>query len=107
MNDKKFLLRLDQQLYDQVVEQATAQNRSVNNYIVHLLEKTTKDQTFENRQFVGQSIAGSEILPESGLVSVHGIYYRYFIAIAKSVNSKKMYTIIEANGNILTLEELS
>lgn len=94
-------------MYDQVAEKARAQNRSVNNYIVHLLEQTTKDETLEKRQFVGQTIPGSEILTKSGLVSVNGIYYRYILANVEKVDSKKKYTIIEANGNILTLEELN
>lgn len=106
MAEKKFLLRLDQDLYDLVVAKADAENRSVNKYIVHLLQEKTKDSTLENRQFVGQTVKGVDILPDSGLVSVSGIYYRYILSNTKDVDEKKMYTIIEATGNILTLKEL-
>ncbi|MFD1472714.1 toxin-antitoxin system HicB family antitoxin [Companilactobacillus mishanensis] len=106
MAEKKFLLRLDQDLYDRVVAKADAENRSVNKYIVHLLQEKTKDSTLENRQFVGQTVKGVDILPDSGLVSVSGIYYRYILSNTKDVDEKKMYTIIEATGNILTLKEL-
>lgn len=106
MADKKFLLRLDQALYDQVANRAKSESRSVNNYIVHLLEESTKEETLEHRQFVGRTIQGSEILTDSGLVSVNGIYYRYILSNVKSVNQDRLYTIIEATGNILTLEEL-
>ncbi|AKP68050.1 Arc family DNA-binding protein [Companilactobacillus ginsenosidimutans] len=106
MADKKFLLRLDQALYDQIAARAKTESRSVNNYIVHLLEKSTKNESLEGRQFVGRTIQGSDILTDSGLVSVNGIYYRYILANTKSINEDSLYTIIEANGNILTLEEL-
>lgn len=106
MADKKFLLRLDQKLYDRIAEQAKSESRSVNNYIVHLLQKNSKDESLEDRQFVGQTIKGSDILQDNGLVSVNGIYYRYILSNVKSIDSNKNYTIIEANGNILTLEEL-
>ena len=79
MAEKKFLLRLDHDLYEQVTAKAKSENRSINNYIVHLLQESTKQETFENRQIVGQTTKGSEILTESGLVSVHGIYYRYIL----------------------------
>jgi hypothetical protein len=106
MADKKFLLRLDQGLYDQIANKAKSESRSVNNYIVHLLEKSTNNETLENRQFVGRTIQGREILEDSGLVSVNGIYYRYILSNVKSVSQDRLYTIIEATGNILTLKEL-
>lgn len=106
MAEKKFLLRLDQNLYDQVAAKAKSESRSVNNYIVHLLQETTRGETFEKRHIVGKTILGSEILQQDGLVSVNGIFYRYILANIKSVHKQKRYIIIEANGNILTLEEL-
>ncbi|KRK79121.1 toxin-antitoxin system HicB family antitoxin [Companilactobacillus nodensis] len=104
MAEKKFLLRLDEELYQKVAEKAEADNRSVNKYIVHLLQQNTKETTFENRQFVGQTIKGSEILTDSGLVSVSGIYYRYIIADSTPVDPTGLYTILGATGNILTLQ---
>ena len=106
MAEKKFLLRLDHDLYEQVTAKAKSENRSINNYIVHLLQESTKQETFENRQIVGQTIKGSEILTESGLVSVHGIYYRYILNNGQAVDVQDDYTIIEANGSILTLEPI-
>lgn len=106
MAEKKFLLRMDEDLYQKVAEKAEADNRSVNKYIVHLLQQNTKETTFENRQFVGQTIKGSEILTDSGLVSVSGIYYRYIIADSTPVDPTGLYTILEATGNILTLKQI-
>ncbi|WP_125763296.1 toxin-antitoxin system HicB family antitoxin [Companilactobacillus hulinensis] len=106
MADKKFLLRLDEDLYKKIAAKAEADNRSVNKYIVHLLQQNTKETTFENRQFVGHTIKGSDILTESGLVQVSGIYYRYIIADSTPVDPAGLYTILGATGNILTLQQV-
>lgn len=107
MKEKKFLLRLDQGLYDQIAAQARAESRSVNNFIVHLLQENSKKESLESRQFVGQIIKGSDILTDSALVSVNGIYYRYSLSNVDVVDSSASYVISDANGNILTLTQLT
>ncbi len=104
--EKRFLLRLSQTLYNRLAAEATEKNKSVNAHIISILENAESDPNFEQRQFIGQVIPGRNIYVESGLVSVSGIYYRYLIDGNAKVNRKASYTVIEANGNILTLREI-
>ncbi|EEI20097.1 hypothetical protein G8J22_00786 [Lentilactobacillus hilgardii] len=104
--EKRFLLRLSQQLYEKLAAEATEKNKSVNAYIVSLLEDAEGDTNFEHRQFIGRAIAGKNIYVESGLVMVSGIYYRYLIDDNSHVDKRARYTVIEANGNILTLRKI-
>ncbi|MFD1124620.1 toxin-antitoxin system HicB family antitoxin [Lentilactobacillus raoultii] len=104
--EKRFLLRLSNQLYDQLAAEATEKDKSVNAYIVSLLEAAENQTNFEHRQFIGQAIPGKDIFIESGLVLVSGIYYRYLIDDNGRVDKHARYTVIEANGNILTLRKI-
>ncbi|MEE8825563.1 MAG: toxin-antitoxin system HicB family antitoxin [Lentilactobacillus sunkii] len=104
--EKRFLLRLDQGLYDKVASEATEKNQSVNAYIVSILEAAEDNINFEHRQFIGRVIPGKQIFIDSGLVSVSGIYYRYLIDDNAKVDKHADYTVIEANGNILTLRKI-
>ena len=104
--DKRFLLRLDQSLYDRLAEEANRANQSVNMYIVSLLSENHGKKSFENRQIIGKTVSGSDVNMESGLVLVTGIYYRYLINDNSDVDDKAKYAVIEANGNILTLQKI-
>jgi len=115
MEEKKYngliSLRLDKDLHKRVAQAAEADDRSVNNYISKVLEnalmpKAVAKESFEQRQFVGQTIPGNRITPENGLVLVEGIYYRYLLDGNGVVDTTKNYVIIEANGNILVLREM-
>ncbi|MDV7693405.1 toxin-antitoxin system HicB family antitoxin [Pediococcus parvulus] len=104
--DKRFLLRLDQSLYDRLAEEANRANQSVNMYIVSLLSENHGTKSFENRQIIGKTVSGSDVNMENGLVLVTGIYYRYLINDNSDVDDKAKYAVIEANGNILTLQKI-
>lgn len=104
--EKRFLLRLNQQLYDRLEADAATDNRSVNAYIVKLLEQAKPTPTFEGRQIIGKVIAGRALNPENGLVAVSGIYYRYLLDDNGQVDATAQYAVIEANGNILTLRHI-
>ncbi|EHM00492.1 toxin-antitoxin system HicB family antitoxin [Lentilactobacillus parafarraginis] len=106
MAEKRFLLRLDHELYEKIAADAAEKNRSVNAYIVGILTDAESDSNFEHRQFIGQVIPGKDIYIDSGLVSVAGIYYRYLIDDNTKVDKRAQYTVIEANGNILTLRKI-
>ncbi|GAA2967844.1 toxin-antitoxin system HicB family antitoxin [Lentilactobacillus parakefiri] len=105
-NEKRFLLRLDQDLYNQIAAEAVEKNQSVNAYIVSVLKAAEDNTNFEHRQFIGHVISGKDIYIDSGLVSVSGIYYRYLIDDNSKVDKHANYTVIEANGNILTLRKI-
>ncbi|HBO48199.1 MULTISPECIES: toxin-antitoxin system HicB family antitoxin [Pediococcus] len=104
--DKRFLLRLDQSLYDRLAEEANRANQSVNMYIVSLLSENHGTKSFENCQIIGKTVSGSDVNMENGLVLVTGIYYRYLINDNSDVDDKAKYAVIEANGNILTLQKI-
>lgn len=104
--DKRFLLRLDQSLYDRLAEEANRANQSVNMYIVSLLSENHGTKSFENRQIIGKTVSGLDVNMENGLVLVTGIYYRYLINDNSDVDDKAKYAVIEANGNILTLQKI-
>ncbi|MDR3190178.1 MAG: toxin-antitoxin system HicB family antitoxin [Lactobacillaceae bacterium] len=100
---------MDPKLHEQIVKEAERQNRSLNNYVSLVLEKSLATQlssSFEDRQFVGRTIDGHKITPENGLVMVDGIYYRYLIDGNLPVDVTNNYVIIEANGNVLILRAL-
>lgn len=103
---KRFLLRLDQQLYDQLSQAAAQDNRSINTHIEAILKKATQGANFEQRQIIGQLIAGHQINADNGLVTVAGIYYRYLISDNTPVDTNAQYAIIDAVGNILTLQKV-
>ncbi|GAB5053326.1 toxin-antitoxin system HicB family antitoxin [Pediococcus ethanolidurans] len=104
--DKRFLLRLDQALYDRLALEANRANQSVNMYIVSLLSENHGTKSFENRQIIGQTVSGADVNMDNGLVLVSGIYYRYLINDNSEVDDKAKYAVIEANGNILTLQKI-
>lgn len=104
--DKRFLLRLDQGLYDRLAEEANRANQSVNMYIVSLLSDNHGTKSFENRQIIGQTVLGKDLNVDHGLAFVSGIYYRYLINDNGNVDTTAKYAVIEANGNILTLQKI-
>ncbi|GEL14728.1 toxin-antitoxin system HicB family antitoxin [Pediococcus cellicola] len=104
--DKRFLLRMDQSLYDRLAEEADRANQSVNMYIVSLLSANHGTKNFEKRQIIGKTVLGKDINPDNGLVLVSGIYYRYLINDNSEVDATAEYAVIEANGNILTLQKI-
>lgn len=106
-NDKKrFLLRVDQDLYEQLAKEASDANRSINAHIETILQKETQGQNFEQRQIIGQVINGNQINSENGLVLITGIYYRYLISDNSEVEATAQYAVIDAVGNILTLQKI-
>jgi hypothetical protein len=103
--EKRFLLRLNQKLYEKLQSEADDQGRSVNAHIVNILDKKNAPATFEKRQIIGKVISGAD-LSDNGLVLVTGIYYRYLLDDNGNVDAGGQYAIIEANGNILTLRKI-
>ncbi|MFT9388614.1 MAG: toxin-antitoxin system HicB family antitoxin [Leuconostoc sp.] len=99
-------LRISPELHDKLAEQAKQAGRSLNNYLTQLLESGIAPVTFEERQFVGQRIAGEDFDLVNRLVDVSGIYYRYLIENVPTARTDRQYVILAANGNILTLREL-
>lgn len=106
MADKMIALQLDKDLYERITEDANRENRSVNNYIVTKLSEAVPTNNLEQRQIVGSVVGGDKINMANDLIEVKGIYYRYDLLANDSVNSKKSYQVIKANGNILTIQEL-
>ena len=103
---EKFLLRLDQDLYDRLAQDAQQKNRSINAHIEHILEESVRGKSFEHRQITGQVVNGKDISLDTGLVQVSGIYYRY-LTIDNSIAEKAaQYAIVDAVGNILTLRKI-
>lgn len=103
--EKRFLLRLDQKLYDKLQFEADNQGRSVNAHIVNILNNAGAPPTFERRQIIGKVISGGD-LTTNGLVLVAGIYYRYLLDDNSTPDVNSQYAIIEATGNILTLKKI-
>lgn len=103
---KKFLLRLDQDLYDHLSETAQQKNRSINAHIEHILEESVKGKSFEQRQITGQVVNGKDIDQNTGLVQVRGIYYRYLTSDNSLAKETAQYAIVDAVGNILTLRKI-
>lgn len=103
---KRFLLRLDQDLYDQLSHDADKAHRSINAHIEAILQKAVQGTSFERRQIVGQVVNGRQISPDTGLVTVAGIYYRYLISDNSVADTTAQYAVIDAVGNILTLQKL-
>jgi len=99
-------LRLDTDLYDRIAEDASRENRSVNNYIVTKLSDAVPTNNLEQRQIVGSVVRGDKINMANDLVEVKGIYYRYDLMANDAVNKEKNYQIIKAKGNILTIQEV-
>jgi len=106
MADKMITLRLDKDLYDRIAEDASRDNRSVNNYIVTKLSEAVPTNNLEERQIVGSVVKGDKINMANDLVEVKGIYYRYDLLANNAVNLQKNYQVIKANGNILTIQEI-
>ena len=106
MADKMIALRLDKDLYDRIAEDASRENRSVNNYIVTKLSDAVPANNLEQRQIVGSVVRGDKINMANDLVEDKGIYYRYDLLANDSVNLQKDYQVIKANGNILTIQEM-
>lgn len=104
--EKRFLLRLDQALFDRLEAEANEEKRSVNAYIVSILSQNKRTKTFEQRQIIGKVIRGDDLNTENGLVEVSGIFYRYLLDDNQLPDKKAQYAIIEANGNILTLRAI-
>lgn len=103
--EKRFLLRMDQRLYDELAQAAARERRSVNAYIISILQQPQRN-TFEKRQIIGQVVSGATLNQTNGLVQVGGIYYRYLISDHQPIRDTAQYAIIEANGNILTLQQI-
>lgn len=99
-------LRITPELHDLLAEQAAVEGRSLNSYLIKILEAGAQPETFEERQIVGQVISGDQFDLVNRLVLVSGIYYRYLIDNAASAKFDRQYVVIEATGNILTLREL-
>ncbi|HAT55355.1 MAG TPA: toxin-antitoxin system HicB family antitoxin [Lactobacillus sp.] len=106
LKEKRFLLRLDDDLYSRLAEAADRENRSVNAHIVTILAASVKQTTFEHRQIIGQAIAGNKLNRKNGLVELSGIYYRFLIENNDPVDVAASYTVLESNGNILTLKKV-
>lgn len=103
---KRFLLRMDESLFEKLSQAATADGRSINAYIVNMLSKTASPGNWENRQLVGRTVPGTALDAKTGLVLVAGIYYRYLLEPREALDADAAYTIIESNGNILTFKKI-
>lgn len=106
MADKTIALRLDKDLYDRIAEDASRDNRSINNYIVTKLSEAVPTNNLEQRQIVGSIVKGDKINMANDLIEVKGIYYRYDLLANDAVNDTRNYQVIKANGNILTIQEI-
>ncbi|TGD22738.1 toxin-antitoxin system HicB family antitoxin [Companilactobacillus suantsaicola] len=106
MADKTIALRLDKDLYDRIAEDASRDNRSINNYIVTKLSEAVPTNNLEQRQIVGSIVKGDKINMANDLIEVKGIYYRYDLLANDAVNGTRNYQVIKANGNILTIQEI-
>lgn len=106
MADKMIALRLDKDLYDRISEDASRENRSVNNYIVTKLSEAVPTNNLEQRQIVGSVVRGDKINMANDLIEVKGIYYRYDLLANDTVNETRNYQVVKAAGNILTIQEL-
>ncbi|WP_334332132.1 toxin-antitoxin system HicB family antitoxin [Companilactobacillus sp. HBUAS59544] len=106
MADKTIALRLDKDLYDRIAEDASRDNRSINNYIVTKLSEAVPTNNLEQRQIVGSIVKGDKINMANDLIEVKGIYYRYDLLANDAVNDTRNYQVIKASGNILTIQEI-
>ena len=106
MADKTIALRLDKDLYDRIAEDASRDNRSINNYIVTKLSEAVPTNNLEQRQIVGSIVKVDKINMANDLIEVKGIYYRYDLLANDAVNGTRNYQVIKANGNILTIQEI-
>lgn len=104
---KKFLLRVDDDIYASITKYAKDKNISLNTYITSLLEAevSRKKSDFKHRNIIGALIKGSNILEDKGLIEVAGIYYKYLIDQDQKISSKSFYKVIEASGNVITIKK--
>ena len=108
MNLKKFLLRLDEDLFDKATRLAQDDNISLNKYINNLLIKEVQkpqDSNFERRNIVGTLIKGSSIVENKGLVEVAGIYYKYQLVESTKIHKDYFYEIVKAVGNVIYIKQ--
>ncbi|MBM7543887.1 hypothetical protein JOC59_000591 [Weissella beninensis] len=105
-DEKRFLLRLSQDLYDQISELARKDHRSVNSYIVNLLAQQLPINNFEDRHIIKQIINGASLDLVNNLVYVNGIYYRFKTDNNLSIDISANYCIVATDGNLLTLQRV-
>lgn len=107
-----FLFRLSKELKQRLEKRAQAENKSVNATLQEIVSLALKDPpksehgSLEQRNFLGQRVAGKKIDSVNGLVEVKGIYYRYLIEGNQPLDENSDYIVIEAMGNIITLRPL-
>ncbi|MCF7522706.1 toxin-antitoxin system HicB family antitoxin [Levilactobacillus brevis] len=82
---------MDEDLFQRLSAAADADGRSINAYIVHLLSRSAPTGNWEQRQLIGRSLAGKELDPDSGLVLVAGIYYRYLLEPPEAPDERQLY----------------
>ncbi|WP_260344998.1 Arc family DNA-binding protein [Periweissella beninensis] len=105
-DEKRFLLRLSQDLYDQISELAQKDHRSVNSYIVNLLDQQLPVNNFEDRHVLKQIINGATLDLVNNLILINGIYYRFKTDNNDRIDSTANYCIVATDGNLLTLQKI-
>ncbi|GKQ42210.1 hypothetical protein RD055328_01330 [Companilactobacillus sp. RD055328] len=105
---KKFLLRLDEELFDKANNLAQDKNVSLNKYINDILIKEVgikQDTNFERRNIVGTLVKGSSIVESKELIEVAGIYYKYQLVESAKINKDSFYEIVKAIGNVIYIKQ--
>lgn len=108
MAKKQLLLRLDADLYASIEAYAARQHLSINSSISSLLATSIeREGSLEQRRFVGLTIDSTQITPTGSLVEVKGIYYRFNILNAPTIDHQHQYQIVDVQDNILMLSDTS
>lgn len=105
---KKFLLRMDEELFDKATEYSNEQNMSLNKFINDVLSEkinNLSDSSFETRNIVGTMVKGSSIVEKKELVEVAGIYYKYRLVGEPKISRDSFYEIVKAIGNEIYIKK--
>lgn len=108
MKEKRYALRLPEDIYQKVTDYAQSDHRSMNSVIILALDQFFKNglqDTLESKHILGSLISKSE-LNEKGLVEIKGLIYHYTILDEpeKSGDFDK-YVVAYVDGNKVLLKQ--
>jgi membrane protein implicated in regulation of membrane protease activity len=102
-------IRFPNEIYQQLKQVAQSQHTSINQMVVHSVQQAlngANTPSIENQLVINQIVPPDQILSDSGLVKVNGIYYRYLTENNDSIIADTAYVVIAATGNILTIRAI-
>lgn len=102
-------IRFPSELYQQLKSAAQAQNASIDQLIIQSVRQALQNNeipSIENQLVLNQIVSPAQIFPESGLLKVNGIFYRYLTENNAPILNSTAYLVIGVTGNILTIRAI-